>query len=830
MKVRIWVAAAVLGAAASCAPKDSCGGAVCTAEQRCAPSKVCVTDKAPTLTLDAPVDQQVVNSTGLEVKGKAEDDDAAPTVEVAVNEANWKPVTLGADGAFSTQVTLPAADNVAATLSVRATDTRGRTVKVARAVRLDNVAPACALTAPRDGAMVTTLGVLAVTLTSSDGSALVNPRVSTDGALTFAPAPGSAFEWAVPSANGAVHALVFRVDDSAGNACEAKATVTVDNQSPTVGFTTPDAGSLLGVGSFVFSGLVSDGARLLKSVTLSFADAGTRPATFAGNQWSISATGPAGADFKSELATVVATDLAGNTASATRAVTIDVVSPVVTFTAPAANAKLNAAAFASGNTVALAWTLTDGDPQPSIGIALPDGGVQSPPVVTTSPTDNPVTYQPVLVATDRAGNSSTATVSFSVDRVAPTLTVTPANDTRMYGGRATAAFSEPVGGSSGLTLVPPVPGVWTTPQLWTSEALTADAVYAASAGPVSDLHGNPIAPSSSRFHTATWAPTPGTTLVSGIAEVSAVITDPEGALTLLAISQSSTMDWIQFDSSTGAATLLRSFALSDQTRLPTSWRAVRQDLSSERRVGVTIGPTIAPQVHFRIGPSSVMTMVGEVFIPMPPFAIEGASSADYGVIRAGAYRRGGRPDVVVDLAAIHQIRFSDFRWEITEHAAGVNHAQSFGCYQPPGFGNPPPVCNTTPVKTVPVLGVPSEAISRTCSAHSGSAGSTALFRWQPTCGQFGNQPPCTNDSTATGPRSDVVSDPSNNGVFYSLVQITSTQVQVQRLAVDAACAGAWVNFKGPITLPNAGERWLVVFRSVPGIIVTDNGDVKLISP
>ena len=102
MKVRIWVAAAVLGAAASCAPKDSCGGAVCTAEQRCAPSKVCVTDKAPTLTLDAPVDQQVVNSTGLEVKGKAEDDDAAPTVEVAVNEANWKPVTLGADGAFST--------------------------------------------------------------------------------------------------------------------------------------------------------------------------------------------------------------------------------------------------------------------------------------------------------------------------------------------------------------------------------------------------------------------------------------------------------------------------------------------------------------------------------------------------------------------------------------------------------------------------------------------------------------------------------------------------------------------------------------------------------
>ncbi|MBS1153261.1 MAG: serine protease, subtilase family, partial [Myxococcaceae bacterium] len=210
-----------------------------------------MTDRPPELSLEAPAEGLLVTTTQVEVKGTASDDDAAPAVEVSVNEGGWTKVALGAAGAFSTGVTLPQSDATPSAISVRAIDSKGREVKVTRRVTVDNVPPACAVTNPAEAAVITSVGILAVTLSASDGSpTLVDPRLSTDGALTFTTLPGDGgsytFDWDVGSGNGAPRELVFRVDDSAGHTCEAKRAVTVDNVKPTVGFASPDAGSLLG--------------------------------------------------------------------------------------------------------------------------------------------------------------------------------------------------------------------------------------------------------------------------------------------------------------------------------------------------------------------------------------------------------------------------------------------------------------------------------------------------------------------------------------------------------------------------------------------------------
>ncbi|MBS1151712.1 MAG: serine protease, subtilase family [Myxococcaceae bacterium] len=761
----------------------------------------------------------------MEVKGTAKDDLEPPKVELSVNAGPWTQLTLAADGGFSTQVTLPVIDAAPATITVRATDAKGREVKVDRAIKVDNVSPICAVTAPLDGAVVTMLGNLQVSLTASDGSlSLVNPRVSTDGAQTFTPANGAAgsyiFGWNVSADNGGSRDVVFRVDDSSGHSCEAKITVTVDNVKPTVAFASPDAGSVLGPAFFaaggVLSGTASDGTRALKSVTLAFADAGVRAATVQGTQWTISIAAPAGDDFEMETATVVATDLADNTASATLGVTVDVVAPVLTITSPAANAKLNASSFTAGSNVALAWTLTDGDPQLSVGITLADGGVQSPPVLATAPTDNPKTYQPTLVATDRVGNSSTASVTFSVDRVAPTVTATvPANNTRMHVGAASVEYSEAMIGGAGLTLLPGSPGTWTTPQKWTVTALERDTVYLASTGQVADLHGNLVVASTFKFHTETWAPTSGAILGSGIVAVLAAAADQEGFINLVVQRRTSSLSWLQLDGATGAAVGIQTLGSASNPRLLVASRTVQPDLTSRRLAGLS---SDSNTIHYKIAGSAVVSTVGQAFIPTPPLAGEGAGLEEFGFINNGNYQRGGRAGQAHALAWIHWIQFASNRWEIAESTGTGLRWQTWACI-PSGIVGVPPTCGFTPVGLLSggaPTATPTTAISENCAAHqvNDAAAMTRFQLWQTTC-SLGN--PCVPGSSTPGFARELVADPNGPDTFFSIEG--TGPYQVRKVVLSAVCGGAWTNVGAPLTLPT--QPRLVVIRGNPGLFYAD---------
>ncbi len=808
---------------------------MCTSEQRCSPSSICVTDTPPTLTLEGPVEAMEIGTVTADVRGAAKDDADGLKVEVSVNSEPWTIVPLNADGAFAVKVTLPHSDGVAATVNLRATDSKGRQAKIVRNVKVDNVSPVCAISSPLNLSTINELGTVVVTMTASDGSLkLLNPRISTDGALTFVAPMGDSsnytFGWGVQASNGGNHVLVFRVDDGAGHTCEATSLVTVDNVKPTVSFNGPDAGSLLGPAFFaaggVLSGTVSDGPRMLKSVVLDFADGGSRAAVVQGNQWSISIAAPAGDDFKAETATVVATDLGDNVARATLGLTVDVVAPVIAVTSPAANAKLNAASFGAGNNVPLAWTLTDGDSQLSIGIALPDGGVQSSTVVTTSPTDNPKAYQPTLVATDRAGNSGTATVAFTVDRVAPTMVSSvPANNTRMHVGAISADFSEPMMGT-GLTLVPAAAGVWTTPQKWTVPVVAKDSVYVASTGAVTDLHGNPVVPSSFRLHTETWVPVTGATLATGYSQVVWAVTDQEGVISMVAQDSATTSRWLELSSSSGAISAAPPFSYI--SKLLVGWRTVKADLSSWRIRGMTQIPPLPSTsfVVYRTGPLASLATQASALIPSPAFEAEGIGLAEFGFIRNGNYERGGRAAVPVALSNIDAIHLSGKRWEIVQYPSTGIKSQTFGCLQP--FLGQPSVCEMRGEVVLPggaPAAPPASAISSGCSVQqiNDAAPVTTLIGWHDdSCGRN-----CFADSATPGFARQIVADPASEGNFFS-VEGTGPY-QVRKLALSATCTGTWVNVGAALTLATAPR--LVVIRGNPGLIYADaSGDVKFVTP
>jgi hypothetical protein len=846
MRIRI-LAISTLIALAGCKPDpNACGPGVCTGLQRCTLTKVCVTDLPPVLTVTDPTGTGIISIGTIEVKGTAKDDNLPPTVDMSLDESTWTEVALDADGTFSAQFPLPSLDNAGARLVIRARDSKGHEVKETRTMLVDNVAPTCAISDPVDGAIISAKSTVTVTLAAADGSHLLSSaRISIDGATTFttlySTPDGYAFALPVAAAeNGLARQLVFRIEDGVGHLCEARALVTIDNVAPTVAFSSPDAGALLGPGFFAsggtFSGSASDGTRSLKSVTLDFDDgAGARIATVQAGTWTLSVPAPTGDDFKSHNLKVVATDQAGNMTSASRTVVVDMKAPSLVITFPAANAKINIANFSSGNELPLTLTLTDGDPQLIVGLALPDGGSQSALSVTTSPTDNPTVYKATVIAKDHAGNSSMASVTFSVDRVAPAVqSFSPVNNTRMHIGPASIEFTEPIQTDAGFGLAPAVNGSWTTSQRYQVPDLKKDTVYTATFGGLTDLSGNSVVDPAWRFHTETWTPDSGATLEIGYAAVAAAVADPEGALSLIASATDGGVNFLQLDSATGSPHLIRAFTMLEDPRLLSTWRTILPDLSSRRQVGVTYSAQgVGDHITFKLGSGPVQETAGDLFIPTPAFPGEGTGLGEFGWIYQNSYHRQGAPDVPV-LVFPDEAHFTRTRWDIIGYGnAGGFSSQSFGYSMPLGGYY---LCEMSGLKSfVSSLFTPiATAASSTCSMQE-IAGQTRMFKWQPGCGGTGlNSYPCAYDSMmpSTPGFDSMAADLTNDdNSFYAVVQ-TSSGYQMLKAALDGNCYGVWTYVGSAIPSAQfASAPRVVVLRGVAGLVFTDpSNHIKFVAP
>jgi hypothetical protein len=110
--------------------------------------------------------------------------------------------------------------------------------------------------------------------------------------------------------------------------------------------------------------------------------------------------------------TVTATDAAGNVGSATVTYTVDNTPPVVTITAPANGAYYKSSALPAG-----AYTVTETNPY-----TVTESGYSN--------TEGPHTY--IVTATDAAGNTGSASVTYTVDNTPPTITGMSANPSVLW--------------------------------------------------------------------------------------------------------------------------------------------------------------------------------------------------------------------------------------------------------------------------------------------------------------------------------------------------------------------------------------------------------------
>lgn len=93
----------------------------------------------PTLSVTAPVDGTITNSSAVTVAGTTNDSTSSPvTVTVKLNSGTAEEVTVNSDGSFSKSLTLASGVN---TITVVAKDSAGKATTVTRTVTLDTGAP-----------------------------------------------------------------------------------------------------------------------------------------------------------------------------------------------------------------------------------------------------------------------------------------------------------------------------------------------------------------------------------------------------------------------------------------------------------------------------------------------------------------------------------------------------------------------------------------------------------------------------------------------------------------------------------------------------------------
>jgi MYXO-CTERM domain-containing protein len=235
--------------------------------------------------------------------------------------------------------------------------------------------------------------------------------------------------------------------------------------------TAPANGSRTNDSTPTYTGTAEAGSTV--TIFVDGSSVGTTTASGAGT-WTF--TQPTALPDGAHTVRATATDAAGNTSPRSNANTfsVDTVAPVVTIAAPAANASLNATdvtvtGTVNDQTATVTASVNNGAAQP---VMVGAGGALSLPLMGLAEGS----YTVVFTATDAAGNTSTASRTFTIDRTAPAVTIVqPAQATQTRDNTPTISGTGEAGSSVAVevynaqnqlaytaTVVVDAQGQWTT--------------------------------------------------------------------------------------------------------------------------------------------------------------------------------------------------------------------------------------------------------------------------------------------------------------------------------------------------------------------------------
>jgi len=215
-----------------------------------------------------------------------------------------------------------------------------KTVLAAKGGSSDTTAPTVSISAPLSGASV--WGTVAVTGTSSDNVAVSRIDSYVDGILSGSASSSSfAITWNTASSTNGAHTLTVKAYDAAGNIGSASVTVSVNNAAsdttpPTVSLSSPLSGASVS-GTIAVQGAASDNLGVAK---VEFYCDGSLYSTTTSTSFSFSLN-TSSLTNGSHTVMVKAYDTSGNSASASRTVSVsnspaapDATAPAVALTSP----------------------------------------------------------------------------------------------------------------------------------------------------------------------------------------------------------------------------------------------------------------------------------------------------------------------------------------------------------------------------------------------------------------------------------------------------------------------------------------------------------------
>jgi hypothetical protein len=346
-------------------------------------------------------------------------DDSTPTFSFTTAGS---PTTItcsvgGQSGACTTTFTPTALGDGNYTFTVTVTDAAGNTGTATRAFSVDTVAPTVSITAPAAGA-VTNDNTPTFTFTTGGSPTTITCSVGAQsGACTTSYTPTTLTDGA--------HTFTVTVTDAAGNSASATRSITVDTVAPTVSITAPPAGTSTNDTTPTFT-FTTGGSPT--TITCSIG-AQSGPCTTSYTPTALTAG--------AYTFTVTVADAAGNTASATRSITIDLTPPTVSITSGPSGPS-------NDNTPTFGFT-TGGSPS-TIVCTVGAQTANCTTSYTASPALGDGSYTFTVTVTDAAGNSASASRTFSIDTVAPTVSITaPPGGTQT--NDTTPTFTFTTGGS-----------------------------------------------------------------------------------------------------------------------------------------------------------------------------------------------------------------------------------------------------------------------------------------------------------------------------------------------------------------------------------------------
>lgn len=436
-------------------------------------------------------------------------------------------------------------------LTVTATDGGGLTRTAALAITFDNVPPAITITNPLSGSTFNSLVSSSVTINgnASDASGIPGAGVTWSVSATGFPTvngtatpsgPPTAITWsALVPLNPGANLVTVTAADVVGNLNLASITLFLDTAAPVVTITIPTASPTYTTGS----GTVTLGGSSSDDLTVASVLVNGVPATLTGPpnspSWSLAGVG---LSIGANVITVTATDGVGRTGTDQITITYDNTAPAVLITTPP-----TANHVTSTSPITVIGAATDQAPGVVSAITVVNSTTGASSVVTTTGigTSNATLSAPVnlvigtnsvvVTATDDGLNSTSVTLTITLDPTAPAVTITgPTGSDTYVSGTGTLPLSGVASDNRGVTQV-----------AWSLTALG----FPPSNG-VATLSGPPTS--------CTWSVSPAIPLHLGLNHITVTASDQAGNSTqdTLDVTYDTTVPDITITTPTSATTFI----------------------------------------------------------------------------------------------------------------------------------------------------------------------------------------------------------------------------------------------------------------------------------